>query len=132
MSDDFKQTIRIHRKAMSKSDDADPNVWTEPVDTVELELVSTVMLKQILTETDSATKRELESVAAANADFTGVLARDVESDRYEMVDADGNEEFSLVSTQMLQIMLTNDPSPAENEDPALPPPDLGVDPYNSD
>lgn len=98
---------------------------TEPV---EFELVSTVMLQKILKSDDEKAKRSVEKAAKSG---DGILALNTDNDSYEIVDAAGNEEFSLVSTQMLQRVLdTNKPKVAEPVEPvAL---ESGFDPYNSD
>ena len=96
--------------------------------TTEFELVSTVMLQKILKSDDEKAKRSIEKAARGG---DGVLAHDTDNDRYEIVDAAGNEEFSLVSTQMLQRILDKDkPEPLEPVEPVVM--ETGFDPYNSD
>jgi len=134
MSSDFKQTVRIVR-----------NGSDEPT---ELELVSTVMLERILKSDDSHRKDELRE-AAKGCD--GVLAHNADSDRFEIIDDyelpqdivlepvagsndDGKNDFSLVSTQMLQRMLSKDDD--QKGQVATEPErkvvlDQGFDPYNS-
>ena len=123
MSEELKHTIKIVKNSKSE--------------TAEFELVSTMMLQKILKSDDEKAKRSIER-AADGAD--GVLALDTDNDSYEIVDADsarceivdadGNEEFSLVSTQMLQRILHKDkPEAEEPVEPVVL--DSGFDPYNS-
>mgnify|MGYP001817093610 CR=1 FL=1 len=123
MSDQLKQTIRIVRPA-GKDADVGGN------ETVELELVSTMMLESILESNDQAAKQKIRDLAANDAVADGVLARDAESDSFEIVDADGSPEFSLVTTQMLNRTL-RDKDKDVNSDEII---DSGpsFDPYNSD
>jgi len=100
----------------------------DSVATTELELVSTGALQKILASNDENAKRDLRKAAESG---DGVLARDTESNRYEIVDAAGNEDFSLVSTQMLHRMLEKDnPEKEKVEVPVAM--ESGFDPYNSD
>ena len=101
MSEELKHTIKIVKQSN-----------TEPV---EFELVSTVMLQKILKSDDEKAKRSVEKAAKSG---DGVLALNTDNDSYEIVDADGNEKFSLVSTQMLQRVLDKDkPKVAEPVEP---------------
>ena len=114
VSEELKHTVKIVKQSN-----------TEPV---EFELVSTVMLQKILKSDDEKAKRSVEKAAKSG---DGILALNTDNDRYEIVDAAGNEEFSLVSTQMLQRVLDkNKPKVAKPVKPvAL---ESGFDPYNSD
>ena len=110
----------------------------DSVATTELELVSTGALQKILASNDENAKRDLRKAAESG---DGVLARDAENNRYEIVDAAGNEDFSLVSTQMLHRMLEKD-NPVKDKErvkvkekekvevPVVM--ESGFDPYNSD
>lgn len=114
VSEELKHTIKIVKQSN-----------TEPV---EFELVSTVMLQKILKSDDEKAKRSVEKAAKSG---DGALALNTDNDSYEIVDAAGNEEFSLVSTQMLRRVLDkNKPKVAKPVEPvAL---ESGFDPYNSD
>ncbi len=130
MSDEFKQTIRILRKPKPGGGDSDRNVWSDPVDTIELELVSTVMLKKVLSSNDDSAKRKIEQAFDDNRDTDGLLAHDPASGSYQIVDDQGNDEFSLVTTQMLhRILKKDDPEAGDGELDDL---DTGFDPYNTD
>ena len=109
---------------------ADRNVWSDPVEPAEFELVSTLMLQKILKSDDEDRKQKIEDAAARDAGADGVLARDVGTDSYRIVDSDGSEEFSLVSTQMLQKMLNKD-APEKVDEEEITAVESGFDPYNS-
>ena len=131
MSEVFKQTIKIIRKPKQGSDDSDRNVWADPIEPIELELVSTTKLQEILQSSDEDARKKIEEVALTDQDADGVLAHDAANDSYEIVDADGNDEFSLVSTQMLQKILCKEEAESVDDDMAVVA-DSGFDPYNSD
>ena len=158
MPDDLKQTVRIVRKPKVATDERGHTVWADPVETVELDLVSTTMLKNLLDADDDTTRQRIEKAAEGK---DGVLAHDAERDRFEIIDDDDlqaaldsaasaqepvrpadvvlepladsidddEEELSLVSTQMLRKMLAGD-EPDDNPDSGDEPGD-GFDPYNS-
>ncbi len=160
VSDDFKQTVRIVRKPKVALDEHGHSVWTEPVEAVELDLVSTTMLKKILDSDDKKAKQRIEEAAQGK---DGVLAHDTQNNQFEIIDDDDlqaaidsasstpdqtkpadvvlaplsdhvnedDEELSLVSTQMLRKMLASD-DPDANVDPDdSVDDDGGFDPYNS-
>ncbi len=120
MSNILKQTMKPFKQAPEE----------DSLATTELELVSTGALEKILASNDENAKRDLRKAAESG---DGVLARDAENDRYETVDAASNEDFSLVSTEMLHRMLERD-NPVEEKDEGDVPvaTDSGFDPYNSD
>ncbi|MGI9224677.1 MAG: hypothetical protein ACR2QX_09395 [Woeseiaceae bacterium] len=157
--DDFKQTVRIVRKPKVALDEHGHSVWTDTVETAELELVSTTMLRKVLESDDKKTRRRIEEVAKGK---DGVLAHDAEKNQFEIIDDDDlqaaldsaadtpaqtrsadvvlaplsehvneEEELSLVSTQMLRKILAGD-DPEANLDSADSVDDTGgFDPYNS-
>ena len=134
MSDQFKETVRIVRKDKVMTDERGRTVWNVPVEEVELELVSTEMLKTLIDSGDADKRQNLEEAARSKE---GVLARSPTSGSFEIIDDDdlmaalegagsvsetvdaaefreeslldradtGDEELSLVSTQMLKVML---------------------------
>jgi len=152
MQDDLKRTVRIVKDSRVGTDERGRTVWTGPVETAELELVSTVMLRKII---DSGDK--------ASAEKEGILARDASSDEFRIIDdedlkaaidsaagaashaphadvvqepvirsTEQAEELSLVSTQALRFMLGQDEAPADpDDDDALPGKGGGFDPYNN-
>ncbi len=129
MSQVLKQTLRILKKPKSGDDGSSRNVWSDPIETAEFELVSTMMLQKIMLSDDASAKKKIEDVAALGVAADGVLAHDAENDRYEIVDAENSEELSLVSTQMLQVVL----SEGDTDDTPVHPAEIdsGFDPYNS-
>ena len=134
MGDEFKETVRIVRKDKVMTDDRGRTVWNVPVEEVELELVSTEMLKTLIDSGDADKRQRLEDAARGKE---GVLAHSPTSGTFEIIDDDdlkaalddagsvsdavdaaefrdeslldradtGDEELSLVSTQMLKVML---------------------------
>ena len=150
MNDDLKRTMRIVRPSKVRTDDRGRTVWDGTVNTANLELVSTQMLKQLIESDDSDTRDQLRE-AAQGAD--GVLAHDVDKGRFEIISdeelqriLDGTDakfmenptaaaieepatkidadepELDLVSTQLLRTIL----SPDDIEQAAA----SGFDPYD--
>lgn len=146
MGDELKQTVRIKRGEKVGVDEQGHSVWTKPVETVELELVDTIMLKKILDSDDEEKKQRIRSLADTGE---GMLVRATESQDFEIISdedlemalaaseqasaftrpadvvlepaspADGEEELSLVSTQVLRQMLSHDDGSVtgESDDP---------------
>lgn len=83
MSGDFTKTVRITRQSRVAPDDRGRNVWVGKVETVELELVSTMALRKILKTADGATQSEIRELAKSDKD--GVLARDTATGHYQIV-----------------------------------------------
>jgi hypothetical protein len=151
VAEDYTRTVRIVRPKVS-TDDRGRTVWNEPVETVELELVTTGRLEQILQADDADTRRHLREAARGK---DGVLAHDPRRGRYEIIDDDDLKvpagfsqagdpptvvleplsslasidggELSLVSTQALRRIIRVEKSEPEEE---LLEPDQGFDPYN--
>ncbi len=154
MGDQFKETVRIVRKDKVMTDDRGRTVWNVPVEEVELELVSTEMLKTLIDEGDAEKRQRLEDAARGKE---GVLAHSPTSGSFEIIDDDdlmaalddagsvsetvdaaefrdeslmdradtGDEELSLVSTQMLKVMLEIDEDDDEPKEA-----DTGFNPYD--
>lgn len=132
MTDEVDRTIRILRKPDTGGSLGNRNVWSGPIEPGEFELVSTVMLQNILKTEDKETRKRLETVAALDVEGQ-VLAHDPKNDRYEIVDGAGSDDFSLVSTQMLQrILKGDDAGAADGSIDDLGEMDTGFDPYNRD
>lgn len=156
MSADFKQTVKIVRRPKVVTDDRGRTVWSDPVETANLELVSTQMLKQLIESGDRVKQDEIREAATAK---DGVLAHNSDSDRFEIISdeelqeildgglelhearnfvdvidepmaesVDPAEELELVSTQMLRQIL--DPAAAQPAG-ADAQPDSGFDPYDN-
>lgn len=133
MSDELKKTVRILCKPKAGDAQSNRNVWSGPIESGEFELVSTMMLQTILETDDGDARQKLEAAAELDVEGSGLLAHNAEKDSYEIIDGAGNDDFSLVSTQMLQRMLkTGDAGdPAIDSDDPLDI-DTGFDPYNRD
>ena len=135
MGDEHDPTVRLKKKPSVITDDRGRRVWAAPVEPAEFELVTTMELQNILDSNDDA-RQKIEDAARAEENPDAVLAHNTESDDYEFVDADGSEEFSLVSTQMLFKILAKenaDGSSDNDDDAGAQPKDSGggFDPYNS-
>lgn len=154
MTDELKRTVRILRHPKVSLDDRGRSVWIDPVESTELELVSTVMLERVLKSDDEGRKKKIRAIATGK---DGVLAHDRENDSFKIVDDadlmamlemtphgmdaihaadviyepadETGEELSLVSTQALRRMLKIDEpaSPADDDDSA----DRGFNPYDN-
>jgi hypothetical protein len=87
MTKDFVTTIRIQHRKKTTTDDRGRTVWNEPVEDVELELVSTTALQKILQSDNGQTRGEIRKLVSGRKD--GVLARDTATGVYQIVsDAD--------------------------------------------
>lgn len=91
MSEDTSAKVLVKRPSRIRTDGTGRSVWADPVESAELELVSTQMLKQILTSRDDAERKSIESAAKTSAD--GVLARHPASGRFEVID---DEELQAI------------------------------------
>lgn len=91
MSENTSRKVLVKRPSRIRTDGTGRSVWDDPVETAELELVSTQMLKQILTSRDDTERKAIESAANTSAD--GVLARHPASGRFEVID---NEELQAI------------------------------------
>jgi hypothetical protein len=156
MSDDTPNKVLVRRPTKIKTDSRGRSEWADPVESAELELVSTQTLKQILSSNDQQNRKAIEDAASTATD--GVLARDPVTGFFEIIDDDDlqailefnsdlpklsrpvdvtleplhdyadNEKLSLVSTMALRKVLAKDidDSAPETEVDAS-----GIDPYNS-
>lgn len=159
MSEKLNETIRVARRSKDRSDNQARPESAREVETTELELVSTVMLKQILQSDNDAQKKQLEEAAAGK---DGVLAQNLANEQFEIIDDDDlmaalssaddaagtaptadviheplmdradtdDDELSLVSTQALRILLS-DEEPSTDDEIDQPTGSGGFDPYNS-
>jgi hypothetical protein len=156
VTDELKRTVRIVRSKVA-TDDRGQTVWVEPIETAELELVTTGMLKVILESDDEERKQQLREIADSK---DGVLAHDPDLDRFEIIDdsdlqtfldseaamagstktADvtleplsrmteaGDDELSLVSTLVLRRIVGDKESSSDADEEIA---DSGFDPYDS-
>ncbi len=157
MSDELFKTVRIVRRSKVATDERGHSVWVDPVDSAELELVTTTMLTRMLESDNGERSRRLEEAAQGK---DGLLAHDRDNDRFEIIDdadlqaaidasagdapvtrsadvtyevvaerEDVDEELSLVSTLALRRMLRGEDSGADDDLPVDE--GGGFDPYNS-
>ncbi len=132
MGDELYRTVKIKLNRKDGTDSQGQAVGTNPAEETEFELVSTMMLKQILDSDDDKKKDQIRKLAdeedgvlACSTDtdqFKIVLDDDLESalkglsatgltnlvdgDAVERVDeSEKEEDFALVSTQLLRTML---------------------------
>ena len=85
MADRLDKTVRIVRRSKVTTDDRGRTVWTDPVDSAELELVTTTMLTHMLESDDEEQKQRIRDAASGK---DGLLARDVEKNQFEIIDDD--------------------------------------------
>jgi hypothetical protein len=156
MSDDMPNKVLVRRPTKIRTDSRGRSVWADPIEGAKLELVSTQVLKQILSSSDDQNREAIKDAANTAAD--GVLARDPATGFFEIVDdtelqaildvnsdlpklsrptdvtleplhdyAD-NENLSLVTTMALRNVLAPD-----NDDVTAEPnvDTSGMGPYNS-
>ncbi len=158
MSDRESKKVLVKRPARITTDGRGRSVWADPVESAELELVSTQMLKTILTSRDKADREAIEKVANTSAE--GVLARSPGSGKFEIIDEDelqaildvnqdlpklsrpadatleplrdyaDDEELSLVSTQALRKVISDDIEECANDADAEADP-TGFNPYDN-
>ena len=157
VSDELFKTVRIVRRSKVTTDDRGRTVWVDPVESAELELVTTTMLTQMLESDDEQRKQRIQDVSQGK---DGLLAHDAENDRFEIIEDadlqaaieasagdvpparsadvtyevvaerdDTDEELSLVSTQALRRILHSEDTDAD--DALSMDDDGGFDPYNS-
>lgn len=67
------------------------SVWADPVESADLELVSTQMLKVMLTSKNQQDRQAIEAVACGNDE--GVLARNPENGGFEIISDEDLEEI---------------------------------------
>ena len=138
MSDNESRKVLVKRPARITTDGQGRSVWADPVESAELELVSTQMLKVMLTSKDQQDRDAIEAAAAGAEE--GVLVRNAETRRFEIIsdeelqaildenddlpavsrpadatlqplkDYADNDQLSLVSTQALRRVLDGDDS----------------------
>jgi hypothetical protein len=98
MAEDFTKTVRIKRAPKVALDERGRNVWVGKVETVELELVSTMALERILKSGDGKTQNEIRKLVAGRKD--GILARDAATGVFQIL---SDEELkNAVSTNEVQ------------------------------
>ena len=84
MSDEKTVKIRVPRSTKVTTDARGRSVWANPVDAVELELVSTQMLRTMLDAKDDSERKAIEDIADTGE--KGVLARNADKGTFEIID----------------------------------------------
>lgn len=158
MTDAESKRVLVRRPSRIKTDGQGRSVWADPVESAELELVSTQMFKAMLTSRDQSEMNAIERVANSSED--GVLARNPESSSFEIISDDelheilaandnlppvkkpadaileplkdypDDDQLSLVSTQALRRVLNRDQSDAASEPELLDEDGGGFNPYD--
>lgn len=158
MSDHESKKVLVKRPARITTDGHGRSVWADPVESAELELVSTQMLKVMLSTRDDTDRKAIEAAARSSAD--GVLARHPESGRFEIIEDDelqaildvnqglprisrpadatleplkdyaDDDQLSLVSTQALRKVLDDDSADSANDAGTADEP-AGFNPYDN-
>lgn len=157
MSCNSTNKVLVPRPGRIRSDGHGRSVWADPLQSAELELVSTQMLKQMLSSRDSSERDAIAQVADTSAE--GVLARDTGNGRFEIIEDDDlqaildankglpnldrpsdvtleplkdyadDEHLSLVSTQALRKVLGKDD--VDEKTSAASNESVGFNPYDS-
>jgi hypothetical protein len=156
MAGDTPNKVLVRRPARIAADSRGQSVWTDPVESAKLELVSTQTLKQILASSNEQNRKAIADAADTATD--GVLARDPATGFFEIIDdadlqeiLDSNadlpqlsrpvdvtlkplhdyaddENLSLVTTMALRKVLAADD---DENSPESKSGTSGMDPYNS-
>ncbi|MEM9171947.1 MAG: hypothetical protein AAGA84_04495 [Pseudomonadota bacterium] len=82
MDDDYTETVRILRRPKVTTDAVGGTVWTETVEDVELEIVSTAMLEALILEDEDTMRMQLRNLESSQ---DGVLARDHKKQAFEVI-----------------------------------------------
>ena len=144
MSDHESSKVLVRRPSRISTDGRGRSVWADPVESAELELVSTQMLKVMLTSRDDSDREAIREVASTETE--GVLVRDPSSGGFEIIDDDelqaildvnqglpkistptdatleplrdyaDDAELSLVSTHALRKVLDSEGDDSANDD----------------
>ena len=156
MCDDLKRTIKIRLNEKVGTDSRGRSVWTKPIAPVELELMSTQTLEKIIRSDDEERIAQLHELADGE---DGVIACDTTNDKFEVLKdieleaalrtaanpddddkvskytlertgaQDGDQELSLVTTQVLRKAL-RDPLSKESNEPDSEDSAGGYNPYD--
>lgn len=86
MSEGSSAKVLVRRPSKIKTDGNGRSVWADPVESAELELVSTQTLKQILSSNDVENREAVKEAAKSTGE--GVLARDPATGYFEIIEED--------------------------------------------
>lgn len=141
MSDDTTKKVLVSRRAKVAAEDRGRSVQVDPVESANLELVSTQMFKVMLSSRDDADRKAIKEVA--NHAVDGVLARNPANGQFEIIDDEelqaildddqglpeltrpadatmeplrdyaNDDQMALVSTKALKKVLNDDDEDAE-------------------
>jgi len=158
MNNNLPNKVLVPRHSKIRSDGHGRSVRVDPVESADLELVSTQMLKHMLSSRDKSDRDAIEKVADTAAE--GVLARNSRNGQFEIIDDDDlqtildankglprldrpvdvtleplkdyadDEHLSLVSTHALQKVLSKGDDEGKQSASAIPEP-VGFNPYDS-
>lgn len=152
--DKYVPTVRIRRPTKVATDERGHTVWVGEVEEIELELMSTVELKEALATSEGIERDSIEAIAKSNKQ--GVVARDRATGVYSIISRaeiqeimkdrdvspavtehlekaiapareDTSRELSLASTQALRILMDDEKSESQISESGE---DRGFDPYD--
>ena len=101
MSDRVSRKVLVQRPSRVRTDGHGRSVWADPVESAELELVSTQMLKVILSSRDDSERKAIEETVRTDTD--GVLARHPNSGRFEIIDDEELQAILDANQDMPQV-----------------------------
>ena len=110
MRDEKSARILVRRPSIRAADRGDDSVRADPAEGAELELVSTQMLKQILSSSDEEDRKAIKDVASGAVE--GVLARDPTTGYFEIIDDD---DLQIILDENKQLPKLSRPSDATLE-----------------
>lgn len=114
-------TVIIRRPARVNIDERGHNVWTEPIEETELELMSTQELKLALAAADDADREAIREMAESGK--RGVVARNPATGGFDVVSEDELRDLQLDKTvklsQLLDQDVADDPSDREDQELSL-------------
>jgi hypothetical protein len=101
MADRESRKILVKRPTRVSTDGHGRSVWADPVESAELELVSTQMLKVMLTSKNKDDRDSIEAAAAGSDD--GVLVRHPGSGSFEIISDEELEEILAANDDLPEI-----------------------------
>ena len=91
MADKPSSKVLVKRPSKVRTDSRGRSVWADPVESANLELVSTQTLKHILAAKDDQDRRAIEKAVQSHDE--GVLARNQDNGEFEII---GDEELQAI------------------------------------
>ena len=101
MADNESRKILVKRPRRITTDGDDRSVWADPVESADLELVSTQMLKVMLTSKNQQDRAGIEAAAAGSGE--GVLARNPANGGFEIISDEELEEILAANDDLPRI-----------------------------